>query len=98
MEGLLCICTNSPYLDSHRQREEMVKNEKRKQEDPGNQEPGEGGREGIPGCMKVARTQHPESLRFHVTRTHTTVPPESIPESLVFQGAGVEHEAKPGSF
>lgn len=64
-------------------------------ENPGNQEPEEGG-EVIPGCMEEARMQHSESLRLHVTRPHATLLPEST--IMVFQRAGVEHEAKPGFF
>lgn len=73
----------------------MVKNEKRKTGEPRKPGAGESGREAIPGCMKVARIQHPESLRLHVTRTHATVPESTI---MVFQRAGVAHEAKPGFF
>lgn len=43
----------------------MVKNEEREQK--------ESGIEAIPGCMKVARMQHPELRRLHVTSTHSTV-------------------------
>lgn len=74
----------------------MVKNEDREQEDPGNQGPGKGGTEAIPGCMKEARMQHPELLRLHVTSTHSTVQPEST--IMNFQTAGFEHEAKSGPF
>lgn len=68
----------------------MVKNEEREQEDPGNQESEGSGIEVIPGCMKMARMQHPELLRLHVTSTHSTIQPEST--IMDFQRAGIEHE------
>lgn len=60
----------------------MVKNEEREQK--------ESGIEAIPGCMKVARMQHPELLRLHVTSTHSTDQPESTIMDL--QRAEFEHE------